>query len=357
MLAPAPSAVSSDRNQPGIRGMTVAQSRTGSSSAGAPALLSRPRHLQLLSPRRARSQQLEITTAAVTEPRTGASHSRTRKPRPSAALFRTPSAVIPADERAAALEAIRADIGDCTRCPLAFQGRHKIVFADGDPNARLMFVGEGPGADEDAQGLPFVGRAGQLLNNMINAMGLKRERGLHRQHRQMPSAAKPHARAGRSQYLHAVSLAADRRRAARNHRRPRRNRRNLSARRQVFARQPARPHPPGLRESKLIVTYHPAYLAARPAPERKRSWKDSAIAMKELGLKSAESHADADLLMTASAIARSTLQPLVPCTLYQCPPSAMSPCPSRSTAPSPMPSRRQRQPSAHASSSLFAMKN
>jgi uracil-DNA glycosylase family 4 len=77
--------------------------------------------------------------------------------------------------KAAALEAIRTDIGDCTRCPLAYAGRHNIVFGDGDPNARLMFVGEGPGADEDAQGLPFVGKAGQLLNNMIGAMGLKRE--------------------------------------------------------------------------------------------------------------------------------------------------------------------------------------
>ena len=83
--------------------------------------------------------------------------------------------IVPAAKRPAALEAIRNEIGDCTRCPLAFQGRHTIVFADGDPNARLMFVGEGPGADEDAQGLPFVGRAGQLLNNMINAMGLQRE--------------------------------------------------------------------------------------------------------------------------------------------------------------------------------------
>ncbi len=77
--------------------------------------------------------------------------------------------------RAGALEALRAEIGDCTRCPLAYGGRHTIVFADGDPNARLMFVGEGPGADEDASGLPFVGKAGQLLNNMIAAMGLKRE--------------------------------------------------------------------------------------------------------------------------------------------------------------------------------------
>lgn len=85
------------------------------------------------------------------------------------------SSVTP-ENRAAALLAIQQEIGDCTRCPLAFQGRHRIVFGDGDPNAELMFVGEGPGADEDAQGVPFVGRGGQLLNNMITAMGLSRER-------------------------------------------------------------------------------------------------------------------------------------------------------------------------------------
>ena len=78
-------------------------------------------------------------------------------------------------QKPAALQVVRDLIGDCTRCPLAYAGRHRIVFSDGDPQARLMFVGEGPGADEDAQGLPFVGKAGQLLNNMIGAMGLKRE--------------------------------------------------------------------------------------------------------------------------------------------------------------------------------------
>jgi DNA polymerase len=77
--------------------------------------------------------------------------------------------------KAEALAAIKEDIGDCTRCPLAYAGRRTIVFGDGDANARLMFVGEGPGADEDASGVPFVGKAGQLLNNMIQAMGLKRE--------------------------------------------------------------------------------------------------------------------------------------------------------------------------------------
>jgi uracil-DNA glycosylase len=75
---------------------------------------------------------------------------------------------------AAALKMIREDLGDCTRCKL-HKGRTKIVFGIGHPRAELMFVGEGPGADEDAQGEPFVGRAGQLLNNMIKAMGLQRE--------------------------------------------------------------------------------------------------------------------------------------------------------------------------------------
>jgi len=86
-----------------------------------------------------------------------------------------PAARVAPSDKAAALQGLRGTIGDCTRCPLAYAGRHTIVFADGDPNADLMFVGEGPGADEDASGLPFVGKAGQLLNNMIGAMGLKRE--------------------------------------------------------------------------------------------------------------------------------------------------------------------------------------
>ncbi len=79
------------------------------------------------------------------------------------------------NDRFAALKLIREDLGDCTRCKLHQQGRKQIVFGVGNPRAELMFVGEGPGADEDAQGEPFVGRAGQLLNNMIKAMGLRRE--------------------------------------------------------------------------------------------------------------------------------------------------------------------------------------
>jgi uracil-DNA glycosylase family 4 len=71
------------------------------------------------------------------------------------------------------LEEIKEEIGDCTRCKL-HEGRTNIVFGEGNPKARLVFVGEGPGRDEDIQGQPFVGRAGQLLTKIINAMGLKR---------------------------------------------------------------------------------------------------------------------------------------------------------------------------------------
>ena len=71
------------------------------------------------------------------------------------------------------LPQIREDLGDCMRCRL-HSGRTNLVFGVGDPHARLMFVGEGPGADEDARGEPFVGRAGQKLNEMIIAMGLQR---------------------------------------------------------------------------------------------------------------------------------------------------------------------------------------
>jgi DNA polymerase len=73
------------------------------------------------------------------------------------------------------LDAIRQDIGDCVRCKLCRLGRKQIVFGVGNPNADLMFVGEAPGRDEDVQGIPFVGRAGQKLTQIIEAIGLKRD--------------------------------------------------------------------------------------------------------------------------------------------------------------------------------------
>ena len=79
------------------------------------------------------------------------------------------------DEVAGVLDALRAEIGpDCRRCKLHTLGRTQVVFGVGHPGARLMFVGEAPGGDEDEQGIPFVGRAGQLLTRIIEAMGLQR---------------------------------------------------------------------------------------------------------------------------------------------------------------------------------------
>ena len=99
----------------------------------------------------------------------------------AASVQEAPDATAPAADAALAgghtpasrLESIRAVIGDCTRCKL-HTGRTNIVFGVGDPEARLMFVGEGPGADEDLEGEPFVGRAGQLLTQIIKAMGFER---------------------------------------------------------------------------------------------------------------------------------------------------------------------------------------
>lgn len=112
--------------------------------------------------------------------------------RPAAAVARTPAKSAPASvpqdnlfgqvaapkpslpSSTESLEDIWRDIGDCTRCGLC-AGRTQVVNTHGNRAARLMFVGEAPGADEDAQGKPFVGRAGQLLTKMIEAMGMKRE--------------------------------------------------------------------------------------------------------------------------------------------------------------------------------------
>jgi len=96
--------------------------------------------------------------------------------RPSLPVIQVPSGPSLFEERIEndSLERIRADIGDCTRCKL-HKARTNIVFGVGNPKAELVFVGEGPGHDEDVQGEPFVGRAGKLLTQMIEAMGLERK--------------------------------------------------------------------------------------------------------------------------------------------------------------------------------------
>jgi DNA polymerase len=202
-----------------------------------------------------------------------------RKPIPSAPEI---TAAVPAADRAAALQLIRDEIGDCTRCPL-HAGRNKLVFGDGDPAARLMFVGEGPGADEDAQGLPFVGKAGQLLNNMIAAMGLKREEVYIANvvKCRPPGNRVPEQEEGatctpflfrqidvvRPQVLVALGATAAT---------------WLLGARQPLAGLRGRVH--AFRSTQLIVTYHPAYLLRDPR-QKKEAWADLQIAMRELGLK------------------------------------------------------------------------
>jgi DNA polymerase len=194
-----------------------------------------------------------------------------------------PEVRVAAAAKSAALTAIQEEIGDCTRCPLAYAGRRKIVFADGDPNARLMFVGEGPGADEDAQGLPFVGKAGQLLNNMIGAMGLKREQVY------IANIVKCRPPANRvpepveantcTQFLVKqidvvqpeviVALGA----TAATY---------LLGVKQSLAGLRGRWH--SCRGAKVVVTYHPAFLLRDPR-QKGEAWKDLQMVMKELGLK------------------------------------------------------------------------
>lgn len=115
-------------------------------------------------------------TGHINMPRKIANEVEHNSPVPQDTLFGeiTPQTVDSLPRTDETIEDIRRDIGDCTRCPL-YEGRTKIVHSEGNLQARLMFVGEAPGADEDASGHPFVGRAGQLLNKIIEAIGLKRE--------------------------------------------------------------------------------------------------------------------------------------------------------------------------------------
>src|SRR5438477_2171167 len=181
-----------------------------------------------------------------------------------------------------ALRIVREDLGDCTRCRLHKQGRKQIVFGVGNPRAELMFIGEAPGADEDEQGEPFVGRAGQLLNNMIKAMGLGREDvyianiikcrppGNRTPERDECETCSPFLMRQidviRPKAIVALGAVAAK---------------TLLAINAPMAE--LRGHWYDFRATKLAVTYHPAFLLRDPR-QKKEAWKDLQMVMKELGL-------------------------------------------------------------------------
>jgi len=178
------------------------------------------------------------------------------------------------------LLAIRREMGECTRCKLA-PGRRKLVFGVGNPKAELMFVGEGPGADEDAQGEPFVGKAGQLLTKMIEAMGFRREEvyianvvkcrppGNRDPEPDEIESCEPFLKAQIAAIGPRVIVALGR-----------------------FAVQTLlRDGAPISRQRgkwrayegvRLMPTFHPAYLLRNP-PEKKKAWDDLQLVMKEFG--------------------------------------------------------------------------
>jgi uracil-DNA glycosylase family 4 len=199
----------------------------------------------------------------------------------SVAEFPSPVTTVSSDP-VEALRLIREDIGDCTRCPLHKQGRKQIVFGVGNPHADLMFIGEAPGADEDMQGKPFVGRSGQLLTNMIKAMGLSREEdyianiikcrppGNRAPERDECATCSPflmrQIEAIKPKAIVALGAVAAKTLLAINA--P-----MIELRGRWF----------DFRGTKLAVTYHPAFLLRDPR-QKKETWKDLQMVMKELGL-------------------------------------------------------------------------
>ena len=188
------------------------------------------------------------------------------------------------------LPVIREFIGDCTRCKLS-KGRTKIVFGTGSPKAQLMFVGEGPGRDEDLSGEPFVGRAGKLLTDMIKAMGLQREDvyianivkcrppGNRTPERDECDTCSPflmrQINVIRPKVIVALGATAAKNLLGMND-----SMASMRGRFYDFS-PPSEGGEPF--ESKLAVTYHPAFLLRDPR-QKKETWKDLQMVMRYLGL-------------------------------------------------------------------------
>jgi len=214
-----------------------------------------------------------------------------------AAAEAEPANSLPILDPADALRAIREDIGDCTRCVLHKQGLKQIVFGVGNPATEIMFIGEAPGADEDEQGIPFVGRAGQLLTNMINAMGLKRDDiyianiikcrppGNRTPERDECETCSPFLMRQimtiKPKVIVALGAVAAKTLLGVNDAMA-----NLRGRWYDFHPVVAKSSPQydsGYEGARLAVTYHPAYLLRDPR-QKKEAWKDLQMVMKYLGL-------------------------------------------------------------------------
>ena len=220
----------------------------------------------------------------------------------------TPKPEYGVSDPVAALKLIREDLGDCTRCKL-HKGRTKIVFGVGNPRAELMFVGEGPGADEDAQGEPFVGRAGQLLNNMIKAMGLRREDvyianivkcrppGNRQPERDEAETCSPFLMRQISVIKPKVLVALGAT-AAKNLLAMNAPMSELRGRWYDFKPAGSDRSWPGAR---LAVTYHPAFLLRDPR-QKGEAWKDLQMVMKYLGIEPPKKAAEEGTKTTDSSL-------------------------------------------------------
>ena len=190
---------------------------------------------------------------------------------------------VPTSEKGCGSEpllAIRRELGDCTRCKLA-GGRTRLVFGVGNPAAELVFVGEGPGADEDREGEPFVGRAGQLLTRMIEAMGFRREQVY------IANVVKCRPPGNRNPEPDEIAACEPFLRAQLGAIRPR----VIVALGKFAAQTLLRDTTPITRLRgrwaeyqgiRLMPTFHPAYLLRSPE-EKKKAWEDLQLVMRELG--------------------------------------------------------------------------
>jgi len=257
----------------------VAGTTTGLSPAAAAVATEAARHLEWLRDAGVREvEPRQPRTAAVAAP--AAAPAAVAAPAPAAGPYSLADKGCGSDE----LLAIRAELGECQRCKLA-GGRTKLVFGVGNPKAELLFVGEGPGGDEDLQGEPFVGKAGQLLTKMIEAMGFARSDvyianvvkcrppGNRDPEQDEIDACEPFLRAQIAAIGPRVIVALGRFAVQ-----------TLLRDATPISRQRGR-----WREYqgvRLMPTFHPAYLLRNPA-EKAKAWDDLKLVMKEFGVEPA----------------------------------------------------------------------